>query len=73
MTPFACAAILIGANRIRRTIMSIPLYLPQGDHEITAPVVDCEIDITNLHPGGVTLIASIEDGPGKPIGVVSIV
>jgi hypothetical protein len=47
--------------------MQSPVYLPQGHHELGAPVVDCEVDHSNVHLENVVLTASIESGPGKPM------
>jgi hypothetical protein len=47
--------------------MMAPLYLSQAHHELAAPIVDCEVDFSNVHPENVVLTASISDGPRPPI------
>jgi len=47
--------------------MQIPLHLPVGHHELSEPVVDCEVDWTTAHVEDVVLTASIAGGPNPPI------
>lgn len=47
--------------------MLTPIHLPQGHHELAEPVVDCEVDLSNLHLETVVLTASIAGGSNSPI------
>jgi hypothetical protein len=47
--------------------MQMPLYLPQGHHELSGPVIDCEVDFPSAHPGDVVLTASIAGSQEKPM------
>jgi hypothetical protein len=48
--------------------MQTPLYLAQGHHELSDPVIDCEVDwSTGAHLEAVVLTASIASDPNPPI------
>lgn len=47
--------------------MQMPLCLAMGHHELAEPVVDCEVDWSNVHHEEVVLTASIAGGPSPPI------
>jgi hypothetical protein len=44
-----------------------PLCLPQGYHVLSDPIVDCEVDISNVRLENVVITASIDDGQGIPM------